>query len=108
MEGSFNSGGTGGANRLINAAVFNNRFTSAKLFKCLSTRVESNPKIVKPVGNENVACIVSAPRGGESGITCTSKLLCCVSGGRPISPCTLGKVGYINDCTSTIISKGKS
>ncbi len=64
----MNSGGTG----------INNSFTLSKLFKCLSTLVESHPEIVKPIGNEIVSCIVSAPTGSDAGVTCASKLLCVV------------------------------
>jgi hypothetical protein len=85
VEGILNSGGPG----------INNGFTSAKLFKCLSTLIESHPKTVKPIGNEIVACIVSAPTGSDAGVTCASKLLCCRSGGRPKNPCILRKVNYI-------------
>jgi hypothetical protein len=68
VEGILNSGGPG----------INYSFTSAKLFKCLSTRVESHLEIVKPIGNEIVSCIVSAPTGSDAGVTCASKLLCVV------------------------------
>ena len=94
MNGSLNSGGTAGAN-LINTAVFNNGSTSTKMFKSLSNYVEPTPKIVNPIRDKKVACIISAPKGSDAGISCTSKLLCRLSGGRPKGPCVLGTTSTI-------------
>ncbi|XP_046458991.1 uncharacterized protein LOC124205588 [Daphnia pulex] len=81
---------------LINAGLFNNRFTPANTWRPFSNLANKSPVSLNPNLENSISTFdgCTSPNG-ESGI-CAPGNICALFGGRPSGSCLLGKVCCIN------------